>query len=131
MLQQRAPTPYPSPAFRTIWLGDFSPQARAARLDPDKIYISPSAILEASSLAPLRARGVQYVVLQRSDTFDRARDELLAVLDRESVRLADFSPFHDAAARGTVAPFFHNTDARIDVALERPGPPISVYRITE
>jgi hypothetical protein len=28
-----------------------------------------------------------------------------------------------------VAPFLHNTDARLDSALERPGPVIEIWRI--
>ena len=33
------------------------------------------------------------------------------------------------ASAGDVAPFLHNTDARIDAALERPGPIIDIWSI--
>ena len=117
------------PSFRTIWLGDFSPEARAAHLDPDKIYISPGAI-DRAGINPLRARGVQYVVLKRGDGRERIPRSLVDALERDAVRLAEFSPYRaDAGSRALAPPFIHNSDARIDVALERPGPILDVYRL--
>ena len=70
--KQLALSPYPEPAFRTLFLGD-------GGLDADKIYISPSAFAEGLSLDPLRALGVQWVIVKRYNepnpslaSFDRA-----------------------------------------------------------
>jgi hypothetical protein len=123
--QQLALTPYPSPAYRTIYLGD-------GGLDKDKIYVSPQAFGPEASLAPLRALGVQYIVVKRYNEADAS----LASFDRALVGggrlIATFSPYRsdaDAGRRSAVAPFLHNTDGRLDDALERPGPIIEIWRI--
>lgn len=123
--QQLALSPYPSPAYRTIYLGD-------GGLDKDKIYVSPGTFAGQETLEPLRALGVQYVVLKRYN----APDASLASFDRALAAggrlVAMFSPYRsdaDAGRRAAVAPFLHNTDARLDPALERPGPVIEIWRI--
>jgi hypothetical protein len=125
--------PYPTPGYRTIYLGEFSAGSRAAGNDPDKIYISPATVTGAMGLAPLRARGVDYVVLKYNGV-DPSLQPLLGALSREALLLAEFSPYRSAATeavRARVPPFVHNADARIDAALERPGPVIRIWRITK
>jgi hypothetical protein len=121
--RQRALTPYPAPAYRTIFLGD-------GGLDVDKIYLSPSAF-HADDLGPARALGIEYVVLKRFDVDDPALARLSAALGRSAHVVARFSPYRQDAtdAGAAVPPFIHNTDVRIERALERPGPIVEVWRV--
>jgi hypothetical protein len=83
----------------------------------------------------VRAEHVAFVVLKRYNDDDPATLPLLAALAREGRRLAVFSPYRPEAnaadsGRGTrPEPFLHNTDARIDPALERPGPIVEIWQI--
>ncbi len=118
-------TPYPSPAYRLIYLGDGGE-------DPEKIYISPSSFTGSVGLAPLRARRVAFVILKLGNVDNPALQPLRAALAREGRRIAEFSPYRpDAtpAERRTVPPFLHNTAARIDPALVCPGPGIEIWSI--
>lgn len=118
-------SPYPSPAYRTVFLGD-------GGLDADKIYISPAAFTDGLGLDPMRALGVQWVVLKRYNVANPSLASLDRVLAREGRLIATFSPYDPAAgdeARITVAPFEHNEDARLDPALLRPGPVVEIWRI--
>jgi hypothetical protein len=121
---QLAATPYPSPAYRLIYLGDGGD-------DPDKIYVSPRAF-DGSSLATLNGLAVDYVVLKRYNTANPALVPLESALRQHATLVATISPYRvDASAeeRATTAPFLHNTAARIQPALERPGPIVDVWQI--
>jgi len=123
--QQLALSPYPSPAYRTIYLGD-------GGLDKDKIYVSPREFDREATLAPLRALGVQYVVLKRYNVPDASLASLDRALASGGRIVATFSPYRSDVDQGqlaTVPPFLHNTDARLDPALARPGPVIEIWRI--
>lgn len=123
--QQLALAPYPAPAYRTLYLGD-------GGLDKDKIYVSPAAFSGQEPLAPLKALGVQYVVLKRYNVPDASLASLDGALASGGHLVAMFSPYRsdvDPGRRAEVAPFLHNTDARLNAALERPGPVIEVWRI--
>ena len=115
----------PEPSYRLIYLGDGGE-------DPDKIYVSPSAFSPGMGLAPLRARGVKFVILKRNNVPNPALQDLETALARGGRRIAEFSPYRStatAAERADVAPFLHNTAARIHPALERPGPGIDIWAI--
>ena len=46
--------------------------------------------------------------------------------------MATFAPYRadaPAARQAATAPFFHNTADRIDSALERPGPTITIWQL--
>lgn len=119
-------SPYPSPAYRTLFLGD-------GGLDADKIYVSLKEVDGTAGLASLRGRGVQYVVLKRYNSEDLAVVPLRAMLAAEGRLLAEFSPYRadsDARTRARVAPFLHNTDTPYDPALERPGPGIEIWSVS-
>lgn len=121
---QLAATPYPSPAYRLIYLGDGGE-------DPDKIYVSPRAF-QSASVTPLTAFGVDYVVLKRYNTDNPALGPLESALRQHATLVTTVSPYrHDASAeeRAATAPFLHNTAARIRPALERPGPIVDVWQI--
>ena len=122
--RQLALMPYPSPGYRTIFLGD-------GGMDKDKIYVSLASIKGPAPLAPLRALALEYVVLKRYNA-DSSLDPLIAALNREGRLLAAFTPYAagDAAAAQNVEPFLHNTDARFDPRLERPGPMMEIWKIT-
>jgi hypothetical protein len=114
-----------APVYRLIYLGDGGE-------DPDKIYVSPKAFDSSTGLAPLRALGVQYVILKQNNLPNPALAELEAALAREGRRIAAFGPYRadaTAAERADVPPYLHNTAARIDNALERPGPGLEVWDI--
>lgn len=123
--KQLALSPYPSPAYRTIFLGD-------GGLDTDKIYVSPRMFAETASLAPLQALGVQWVIVKRYNVSNPSLAPFDRALARDGRLMQTFSPYDpaaDDAARTTVAPFEHNEDARIDGALVRPGPVVEIWRI--
>jgi Dolichyl-phosphate-mannose-protein mannosyltransferase len=119
--------PWPAPAYRTIYLGD-------GGTDADKIYVSRHAFDGGGGLGVLRAQRVEYVVLKRYNTPNLALSPLRAALRREGRLIATFSPYRadvSPTRQAAVAPFLHNTDARIDPALERPGPTIELWRIND
>ncbi|MCL4848436.1 MAG: glycosyltransferase family 39 protein [Acidobacteria bacterium] len=114
--------PWPSPAYRTIYLGD-------GGLDVDKIYVSYEAFSEGT-LDALRRLDIDYVVLKRYD--DPLTRRVADALEREADRFAIFSPFKDDAARGhlrTIEPYLHNTHTPIHPALERPGPMMEIWKV--
>ncbi len=118
-------SPYPTPAYRTIFLGD-------GGLDADKIYVSPGTFDEGVALDPLGALGVQWVVVKRYNVTNPSLASFDRALARDGRLIESFSPYDPAAdetARTTVAPFEHNEDARIDRALVRPGPVVEIWRI--
>jgi hypothetical protein len=118
---QLAQQPYPSPAYRVIYLG-------RGGMDAEKIYIDPGELTGADPLAALRQRGVTYVVLKGYNGADSELGPLRTALSRDGRRLATFSPYRtDEPA--DVEPFLHNTDARIDAALERPGPALEIWHL--
>ena len=115
----------PSPSYRLIYLGDGGE-------DPDKIYVSPKTFDPPAGLAPLRALGVQYVVVKVNNVPNPALAGLEAALAREGRRIAAFTPYRTsatAAERRAVPPYLHNTAARIDAVLERPGPGLEIWDI--
>jgi len=116
--------PYPSPAYRTIYLGD-------GGLDADKIYIPYDAVQAPDPLRGLRAYGIEIVVWKRYVPAEANARGLLAVLDSEGERLAVFSPYADGdtSTLNRPEPFLHNTDTPISAALARPGPVIEVWRL--
>ena len=114
--------PYPTPAWRLIWLG-------TGGLDTEKIYIPLEAVAGADPLAPLRAKKVEYAVL-KYNAGESPTAALRAALAASGKLLATFAPYREGAdGQPAPAPFLHNTDARIDAALERPGPTIEVWQI--
>jgi Dolichyl-phosphate-mannose-protein mannosyltransferase len=122
---QLALDPYPSPAYRLIYLG-------RGGLDADKIYINPALLGGGEGLEPLRRLGVTYVLLKRYNRPDPETLPFLAALSREGRRIAVFSPYRPGiseAEQARIDPFLHNTDARIDDALERPGPPLEIWQL--
>ncbi len=123
--RQLALEPYPAPAFRTIYLG-------SGGLDVDKIYVPPDAFTAGAGLEALRRMGVTYVVMKRYNVEDPAVAPLGGALKREGKLAATFSPYGTETGdprRREVAPFLHNSDARIDRSLERPGPIIDIWTI--
>lgn len=123
--RQLALDPYPEPAYRTIFLG-------SGGLDVDRIYVDPAEFGRTGNLEPLRQLGVTHVVMKRYNVPDPVMTALEAALAREGSLEATFSPYRtdvSEAGQREVAPFLHNTDARIDPALERPGPIIDVWII--
>jgi 4-amino-4-deoxy-L-arabinose transferase-like glycosyltransferase len=123
--KQLALSPYPTPAYRTIFLGD-------GGMDVDKIYVSPQAFAGSMSLAPLQALGVQWIIVKRYNVSNPSLAPFDRALARDGRLMQTFSPYDpaaDEAARTTVAPFEHNEDARIDGALLRPGPVVEIWRI--
>lgn len=123
--RQLALDPYPAPAFRTIYLG-------TGGMDVDKIYVDPASFGTGVGLAPLRKLGITHVVMKRYNVEDPAMAALESALRVEGTLGATFSPYRadaDAERRNEIAPFLHNTDARIDRALDRPGPIIDIWTI--
>jgi hypothetical protein len=117
--------PYPSPAYRLIYLG-------RGGLDAEKIYVDPVELGGSAGLEPLRRLGVAYVLVKRYNRPDPETLPFLAALAREGRRIAAFSPYRPGvteAEQARIDPFLHNTDARIDDALERPGPPLEIWQL--
>jgi hypothetical protein len=117
--------PYPSPSYRVIYLG-------RGGLDVDKIYVDPADLGGPEPLSALRRLGVAFVVLKRYNRLDQEIVPFADALTREGRRIAVFSPYRawvTGAERARVDPFLHNTDTRIDDALERPGPPLEIWQL--
>jgi hypothetical protein len=125
--------PYPSPAYRTLYLGE-------GGLDVDKIYLSYQDVSRSGSnpgpdaLTALRHAGVQYVVLKRYNVEDPAAVPLREQLKAQGRLIASVTPYRadtEQAERAKVAPFLHNTDTPWRRALERPGPGIEVWQVPQ
>ena len=117
--------PYPAPAYRLIYLG-------RGGLDAEKIYVDPSELGGNGGLEPLRRLGVTYVLVKRYNRPDPETLPFLTALTREGRRIAAFSPYRPGvseAEQAQIDPFLHNTDARVDDALERPGPPLEIWQL--
>ena len=117
--------PYPSPAYRTLFLGE-------GGLDVDKIYLSYKDLSGSAALATLRQAGVRYVVLKRYNVEDPAAVPLREQLKQQGRLIASVTPYKadtDEAERTKVAPFLHNTDTPWHRALQRPGPGIEVWQV--
>jgi hypothetical protein len=115
-----------APAYRLIYLGDGGE-------DPDKIYVSPKIFDRSADLAPLRDIGVGYVVLKTGNVPNPGLAGLQSALAREGHRIASFTPYRADATndeRRRVPPYLHNTAARIDSALERPGPGLEIWELS-
>ena len=86
----------------------------------------------AGGLEPLRRLGVAYVLVKRYNRPDPETMPFLTALARKGRRIAAFSPYRPAiteAEQARIEPFLHNTDTRIDDALERPGPPVEIWQL--
>jgi len=119
-----AANPVP-PSYRLIYLGDGGE-------DPDKIYISPARFAGSTGLTPLRTLGVEYVILKKNNVPNPTLVGLETALAREGRRIASFTPYRPEATpaeRAEVAPYLHNTAARIEPALQRPGPGVDIWDI--
>jgi hypothetical protein len=117
--------PYPQPAYRVLWLG-------RGGLDAEKIYIDPDEVKGPDAVTRLRQHGVTYVILKRYNQLDPELRPLMAALAQHGRLIAAFSPYRAGvpdAERARIDPFLHNTDTRIDAALERPGPPLEIWQL--
>jgi hypothetical protein len=113
--------PYPSPSYRLIYLGQ--------GLDADKLYMPYAQLDGGDPLRAVRAEHVAFVVLKRYNTADPVTLPFLTALAREGRRIAVFSPYRDGPGNARPEPFLHNTDARIDPSLERPGPVVEIWQV--
>jgi hypothetical protein len=126
---QLAQQPYPSPAYRLIFLGHRE-DARAQ--DPEKIFVDYPELGGKSALEALHELGVEYVVLKRYNRPDPGTRPFLAALARGGRRIATFSPYRPDVTeveQARIEPFLHNTDTRIDAALARPGPIVEIWHL--
>jgi hypothetical protein len=121
---QLSRNPWPTPAYRVVHLGQ--------GLDPEKTYVDYPALGGEAGLGALRRLGVTFVVVKRYNRSDPETLPFLAALAREGRKLTTVSPYRPDTPEGHAAaiePFLHNTDARIDTALERPGPALEIWQI--
>jgi hypothetical protein len=119
--------PYPEPSYRLVYLG-------TGGLDVDKRYVSLEQVTQPDGLDLLRQLGVAFVVLKRYNSEDQDLAAFLALLTREARRVAAFSPYRadvTDAERERTPPFLHNTDSRIESALERPGPALELWELED
>jgi hypothetical protein len=119
---QLALSPYPTPSYDLLWLGE-------GGLDTDKIYLSPAVFTREAGLTPLKTRGVHYVVLNQSSGTNTAFSGLEAALAAEATLIARIVPWDDRAAARPPAPFLHNTDRTIAEGLVRPGPVVEIWSL--
>lgn len=122
---QLALDPYPEPSYRLIWLG-------RGGLDAEKTYVDPAGVGGPDGIAALKQLGVTHIVLKRYNDVDPELRPLLAELSRRGRLVAAFTPYRKGlseAERARIEPFLHNTDTRIDDALERPGPPLEIWQL--
>jgi hypothetical protein len=117
--------PPPPLSYRLIYLGD-------GGLDADKIYVGYGDVARAGGLDPIRRLGVHWLVVTRYNDPESDTRPFLDALPREARLVATFSPFRPGVlpeTRARIEPFLHNTDARRDPALARPGPLIEIWRL--
>ncbi len=120
---QMAATPYPSPAYRLIFLGD-------GGQDVDRTYVSLRGF--TGSLEPLREQGIEYVVMKRTNVPNPATALIEQALEQGATLVATFPPYRPglpAGVQAATAPYFHNTATRIVPELERPGPTVDIWKI--
>jgi len=115
-------TPYPEPAYDLLWLGD-------GGQDKEKIYLSPSVFTAEAGLTPLRVRNVNYVVLNQDRGTNAAFGGLERALAAEGRLVRRIVPWKEERPDHRVEPFLHNTDRRIEGALERPGPVVEIWAV--
>jgi hypothetical protein len=117
-------TPYPEPAYDVFWLGE-------GGLDKDKIYVAPSEFTAIGSLAPIRERNIQYVVLNQERGTNPAFRDLERALGAEATLVGRLVPWDDPEneQEERPEPFLHNTDRTIDERLERPGPVVELWKV--
>lgn len=116
--------PWPTPAYKLVHLG--------MGLDPEKTYVDYPELGGASGLEALRRHNVAYVVVKRYNKSDPETLPFLAALTREGRRLATVEPYRPGTSErdaASIEPFLHNTDTRIEAALERPGPALEIWQI--
>ena len=121
---QLSRAPWPTPAYTLIYLG--------MGLDPEKTYVDYTELGGHSGLDALRRHNVAYVVVKRYNQSDPETLPFLAALTREGRRLATVEPYRPGTSESDAAaiePFLHNTDTRMDAALERPGPAREIWQI--
>ena len=116
--------PYPEPAYDVYWLGE-------GGLDTDKIYVSPSELTAAGSLAPIKRRNIQYVVLNQERGTNPAFRDLERALGAEATLVGRLVPWRDPEneKEERPEPFLHNTDRTIDERLARPGPVVELWKV--
>ncbi len=122
---QLALEPYPEPSYRLLYLGD-------GGLDTDKIYVRYGELGGDRRLDRLHELGVGVIVITRYRMPQPMTLPFLRALDAEGRHLATFSPFRFDAPAGSrlqMDPYLHNTNARPDPALERPGPQTEIWQI--
>ena len=112
--------PYPSPAYRLILLG--------YGRDVDKLYMPYDQLDGGNPLTAARREHVAFVVLKRYNIEDPRVVPFITALAREGRRMAVFSPYRERSG-ARPEPFLHNTDARIEPSLERPGPVVEIWQI--
>jgi len=124
---QLSQNPWPNPAYQLVFLGK--------GLDAEKVYVDYAELGGQTGLAALRRHHVAFVVVKRYNTSDPETLPFLDALAREGRRLATVTPYRPDTSEGrgprraAAEPFLHNTDARIDAALERPGPALEIWQI--
>lgn len=111
--------PYPTPSYRLIYLG--------FGLDADKLYL-PYDRFEGRE-RPLHGEHIAFVVLKRYNRPDPATLPFLTALAREGRLIGVVTPYREGPGNGGAEPFLHNTDARIDASLERPGPIVEIWQL--
>ena len=116
--------PYPEPAYDVFWLGE-------GGLDTDKIYVPPAEFTAAGSLAPIKERNIQYVVLNQARGTNPAFRDLERALGAEATLVGRLVPWDDPEneKEERPEPFLHNTDRTIDERLERPGPVVELWKV--
>ena len=98
----------------------------------DKRYVSVRRLSGPDGLEPLRRLGVAFIVLKRYNGQIRTRCRSLPLSLGKAgwwLRSRRIRPGATEAEQARIAPFLHNTDTRIDAALERPGPPLEVWEL--
>ncbi|HEV3484882.1 MAG TPA: hypothetical protein VG106_05710, partial [Vicinamibacterales bacterium] len=100
--------------------------------DPEKRYVDYPELGGTRELQAFRELRVEYVVIKRYNRPDPGTLPFLTALTRGGRRIATFSPYRPGIAeveQARIEPFLHNTDARIDDALERPGPVVEIWQL--
>jgi Dolichyl-phosphate-mannose-protein mannosyltransferase len=129
---QLAAKPYPTPAYRLIYVGEQGKGNDLAPGDVDKIYVSPRAFSPEQGLTALKAQRIEFVVTTEYGAPSTGLAPMRRALERDATVFARFSPYRAGVDESNppVPPFRHNTSGWIDPALERPGPIVTIWKVS-
>jgi hypothetical protein len=115
-----ARSPYPSPAYRLLYIGD-------GGMDEDKIYVPPAAFEGTAPSVTTPAQCIDFIVLKSAAP--RGANPLTSAVASYARLVHREQPFADGA--GAMEGFLPDFDVKPSLAVTRPGPVIEIWRVND